>query len=305
MRYRDNRDDRRQRADDGGVRRRDPRQYGPEPRDAREYGRDEPWREEGRNRYPAEPRRVSTESGDFPDRINRGDYRDDFGPPKHRDEGDERSRRGGERENISERGWGERNREGWRRSLYQGGFGSEFGAWRTGSGPDPEWDESPGGGHASHRRSGAHGEGEADAGRRSRGDQDTDWSVTRPARGRGTWAGDWGRGRPEEAGTPPPREDYAGRSPRDYRRSDGRLHEEICERFTHDPRLDPTDIEIQVADGEVTLTGYVSSREQKRHAEELAERVTGVGDVINLLRVNRNDPSAPADAAREDDRRRR
>jgi hypothetical protein len=41
-------------------------------------------------------------------------------------------------------------------------------------------------------------------------------------------------------------------------------------------------------EGEVTLTGSVSSRDQKRRAEDVAERISGVKDVTNQLRVTRD-----------------
>lgn len=81
--------------------------------------------------------------------------------------------------------------------------------------------------------------------------------------------------------------DYAGRGPKDYRRSDERVREEICDCMTDDPMLDASDISVQVKDGVVVLSGSVSSREQKRRAEDVAERMSGVKDVTNQLRVAR------------------
>jgi hypothetical protein len=86
-------------------------------------------------------------------------------------------------------------------------------------------------------------------------------------------------------------EDYSGRGPRDYRRSDERIREEISDRLTDDYRVDASDITIQVKDGEVTLSGTVSTRDQKRRAEDLAETISGVRDVTNNIRVNRNMPA--------------
>lgn len=82
-------------------------------------------------------------------------------------------------------------------------------------------------------------------------------------------------------------EDHRGRGPKDYRRSDDRVREEICDCMTDDPVLDASDIVVQVSSGEVTLSGSVSSRDQKRRAEDVAERVSGVTDVTNQLRVSR------------------
>jgi osmotically-inducible protein OsmY len=86
-------------------------------------------------------------------------------------------------------------------------------------------------------------------------------------------------------------EDYTGRGPKDYRRSDERIREEISDRLTDDYRVDASDITVQVKDGEVTLTGTVATREQKRRAEDLVETTSGVRDVTNGLRVHRDGPS--------------
>lgn len=78
---------------------------------------------------------------------------------------------------------------------------------------------------------------------------------------------------------------FRGRGPKGYQRSDERIREDIADRFTDDPSLDPTDVAIRVESGDVTLTGSVATRWQKHHAEDLAERVSGVRDVMNEIRV--------------------
>lgn len=80
---------------------------------------------------------------------------------------------------------------------------------------------------------------------------------------------------------------YAGRGPRGYRRSDERVREDVCERFTQHGYLDATDVEVAVRVGEITLTGTVATRMQKRLAEDIAEAVFGVVEVHNHLRVQR------------------
>lgn len=82
-------------------------------------------------------------------------------------------------------------------------------------------------------------------------------------------------------------ETFAGRGPKGYRRSDDRIREDVCDRLTDDPRIDATEVEVAVANGEVTLSGLVLSRAQKHHAEDLVERITGVREVHNNLRVGR------------------
>lgn len=88
---------------------------------------------------------------------------------------------------------------------------------------------------------------------------------------------------PEER--PEPGEHRTGRGPRNYRRSDERIHEDVCDRLTEDAFVDASEISVRVENGEVTLAGTVPSRDQKWRAEECAERVAGVHDVINQLRA--------------------
>jgi hypothetical protein len=78
---------------------------------------------------------------------------------------------------------------------------------------------------------------------------------------------------------------YAGRGPRDYRRSDERIREDVNEHLTDDWRVDASDIEVSVSNSIVTLTGWVNSREEKWRADDIAESVSGVTDVSNQLRV--------------------
>ena len=84
-----------------------------------------------------------------------------------------------------------------------------------------------------------------------------------------------------------PQASYAGRGPKDYQRSDERVREEICDCMTDDPMLDASEISVAVNRGEVILSGTVTSRDQKRRAEDVADRISGVKDVTNQLRVSR------------------
>ena len=79
--------------------------------------------------------------------------------------------------------------------------------------------------------------------------------------------------------------EYRGRGPRGYRRGDERILEDVCDRLTDDPRIDASDIDIQVKEGEVTLSGSVRTRDEKRFTEDLVERISGVRDVSNNLKV--------------------
>ena len=78
---------------------------------------------------------------------------------------------------------------------------------------------------------------------------------------------------------------FRGRGPRGYSRSDDRIREDVCDRLTDDPWIDATDIEVRVQNGEVTLTGLVRERKDKRFAEDLVDDLPGVREVHNQLRV--------------------
>jgi hypothetical protein len=78
---------------------------------------------------------------------------------------------------------------------------------------------------------------------------------------------------------------YAGRGPKGYRRSDDRIREEVNDRLTDHSDIDPSEVEVRVEQGVVTLTGTVEDRHSKRLAEDIAEGVAGVVDVNNQIRV--------------------
>jgi osmotically-inducible protein OsmY len=78
---------------------------------------------------------------------------------------------------------------------------------------------------------------------------------------------------------------YVGRGPRGYQRGDERIREDVCDRLTDDPRIDASDMDVQVKGGEVTLAGSVRTRDEKRYTEDLIERITGVREVNNNLKV--------------------
>lgn len=51
--------------------------------------------------------------------------------------------------------------------------------------------------------------------------------------------------------------------------------------------VDASDIEVQVADRKVTLSGSVENRRMKHIAEDIAEAVSGVDDVDNRITVRK------------------
>ncbi len=78
---------------------------------------------------------------------------------------------------------------------------------------------------------------------------------------------------------------YAGRGPKGYTRSDDRIRDDVCERLTQAWDVDAEDIDVKVKDGEVTLSGSVMDRYQKRMAEDAVDGVPGVRDINNQLRA--------------------
>lgn len=83
--------------------------------------------------------------------------------------------------------------------------------------------------------------------------------------------------------------EHRGRGPKNYSRADDRIRDDLNDRLTDDPWLDASEIEVVVATAEVTLTGTVNTRDEKRRAEDIAEQVSGVKNVQNNLRVQKSD----------------
>lgn len=79
--------------------------------------------------------------------------------------------------------------------------------------------------------------------------------------------------------------DHRGKGPRNWRRTDERIHEEVCEALSAHPMLDATDIEVRVDNADVILSGSVTDRWSKWEAEDVALKISGVSDVVNELFV--------------------
>jgi BON domain/Pentapeptide repeats (8 copies) len=81
---------------------------------------------------------------------------------------------------------------------------------------------------------------------------------------------------------------FTGRGPKNWQRSDDRIREDVNERLTDHPEIDASEIDVQVKNGEVTLTGTVDERRVKRLAEDVTENVSGVREVHNQLKVQQS-----------------
>lgn len=85
--------------------------------------------------------------------------------------------------------------------------------------------------------------------------------------------------------SPMARGPHAGKGPVGFKRTDERIREMVCEALTDDEHVDATNIEVSVSDGEVTLAGLIDDRRMKRLAEDSVERIPGVTDIHNQLRI--------------------
>ena len=83
---------------------------------------------------------------------------------------------------------------------------------------------------------------------------------------------------------------YSGRGPTGYRRATERIKEDVCDRLQAHGNVDASQITVEVSDdGDVTLSGTVRSRLEKRLSDDVAESVRGVKDVHNHLTVKDED----------------
>ncbi len=82
---------------------------------------------------------------------------------------------------------------------------------------------------------------------------------------------------------------HFGKGPKGYKRSDDRIKEEVCETLARNPRIDASEVEVEVSDAVVTLSGTVESKDIRRAAEMAIENLSGVDDVKNEIRVKKAD----------------
>jgi osmotically-inducible protein OsmY len=68
-------------------------------------------------------------------------------------------------------------------------------------------------------------------------------------------------------------------------KSDAQIQQDVLRELKWDPRVEETDVGVEVDQGVVTLTGTVGSYATRQAAEEAAHQVQGVLDVANDVRV--------------------
>jgi hypothetical protein len=203
---------------------------------------------------------------------------DDFPAP--------RQRRGWDQGSPAEQSFGN---EGQFHNQRQSSYGFDSGNYEPRSMRSPggygDWDQGPGGGYWGQGAGGGQG---IDSSGSRRQEQSRDWSGQSGRQGYGhgpSWqgsdrgfsaAGGWMAG------------PHSGRGPQGYQRSDARIEEDVCEHLTYHGMLDATGIQVQVDNGEVTLSGSVESRQAKRLAEDILDGISGVRDIHNQLRVQQD-----------------
>lgn len=182
---------------------------------------------------------------------------------------------------YGDRSYGDRGSSGPYRGSDQRGFegqGGSPGMMRRGSGGSP------------------YGSSWGDEGRSEGGSS----TMGRPSWGSTPYSTSWsgeGRSGMERQGWQAGRESHRGKGPKNYRRSDERIHEEICERLKQHADLDASEIEVQVKGGTVTLTGTVADRAEKRMAEDAIDDISGVADVNNQVRVRQQSSSSSSSSS--------
>ncbi len=86
---------------------------------------------------------------------------------------------------------------------------------------------------------------------------------------------------------PQDRKSFSGVGPKNYKRSDDRIEEEVCNVLMKDRNIDASNIEVHVRDGVVILSGTVDSRMDKIEAEMAIEGIAGVDDIQNEIKLKK------------------
>jgi osmotically-inducible protein OsmY len=123
---------------------------------------------------------------------------------------------------------------------------------------------------------------------RNRNDERSWWDKTRDEVSSWFGGNDDEHRRKEERRTG----EHRGKGPKEYRRSDERIREDVCDRLSDDAYIDASDIEVRVSNGEVILDGTIDNRNSKRRAEDIIESIAGVSNVQNNLRVGQSMPAS-------------
>ena len=78
---------------------------------------------------------------------------------------------------------------------------------------------------------------------------------------------------------------FFGVGPKGYRRSDERIHEDVCETLQRHHEIDASEVEVTVKSGVVKLSGTVDERRTRRMIEDVIDHIPGIQDIENHLRT--------------------
>jgi osmotically-inducible protein OsmY len=256
--------------DDGGS------SYGHDTRQDRDY--------QGTLRAGDYGRYEEEESRSYPERFRQGgEYRGEYGRPDFGREYSGGEYGSGYRNEYGRGGYSseESGRRSEGRSRAYGGA-QEYGGYGYGDSRQGGAYESGGFGAYTRDYGRKYGSGSLPGGEYGR--RDRDYNRDRGWWDRATdevssWFGD------DDAERRRRMDEHRGKGPKNYSRSDERIREDVSDRLTDDPLVDASEIDVSVSNQEVTLSGTVHTRQQRRLAEDCAESVSGVKHVQNNLRV--------------------
>jgi osmotically-inducible protein OsmY len=237
------------------------------------------------------------ESRSYPERYQSGGRRREYGEP---DFGGDYGRGGYGDGDYSDKSYRTREYGGYggygspstgsSRENYDGaggsyGYGRSGGSYggRSGGGQRDDYGSSGFGTYTrdyerNYGSGGASSSGNGRRGERDHGNRERGW-WDRATDEVSSWFGDEGAERRRRI------DEHRGKGPKNYSRSDDRIRDDVSDRLTDDPLVDASEIEVSVSNQEVTLSGTVHTRQQRRLAEDCAESVSGVKHVQNNLRI--------------------
>lgn len=82
---------------------------------------------------------------------------------------------------------------------------------------------------------------------------------------------------------------HRGKGPKNYQRTDESIRDELVRVLTEDPDIDASEVEAEVKEGDVFLTGTVPERKMRYWVEEAIYKIRGVNDVNNQIKVKKSE----------------
>ncbi len=78
---------------------------------------------------------------------------------------------------------------------------------------------------------------------------------------------------------------HRGKGPKNYKRDDSRVKDDVNDALTDHHNIDASHINVEVKEGNVILSGHVENRQAKREAEYAIDYISGVNNVENRIHV--------------------